>query len=558
MAKKVKRELTRDVFIDEASALDKQKAVLIEEAQLTGDVDLIEKATAWSTNWQQGFGVNNANFNISNKVKSMLVDPMDFLTSFGYKDKPTKLTYEMLRRMGATPIAAAIRRTRIAQILQFCEPQQDEYTTGFVIRLRNRKAKVNKQNEKDIEFLTNFLLDGGAGGQKWGRDSFDAFVSKLVMDSLTFDQYTFEIVENKKGVPVEFVATDASSYRIILPASGDDQAPDPLTGQKCYPQWAQIFLGNVENTFYPWELCFGVRNPRSDLHVNGYGYAELEELVTTVTSFLWGDEYNRRAFSQGSAPKGILGIKGDISDEKLKEFKRQWIMQMAGVYNSWKTPIINSDLITWIDLQRTSKDMEYMAWLNLQIKIHSALFLIDPSEFGFDISRPEGTGGPLFEASNEERIKYSRDKGLTPILKNLARHINRHLIWRIDPRYEIFFAGIGAEDEDDVIDKTVKELSNWKTLDEVRNQFDLEILGDEKGGNLILNPNYMSWFNNQQLMKQQQEQQQQQQPDYGQEQGNYQPMDEDEGQQTEKAIMKGIVVNPFMKDLEKYVGTLKN
>lgn len=537
--KKEKEILTSENFIEKAQQVEINRMNLYDEAVKTGDPEIIMKAQSWIEHGE----VKNIT---GAKIKSLLVDPMDFMVSFGYKEKPTRLTYHLLRNMSKTPLTAATINTRINQVSKFCEPQPDEYSVGFKIRLKDRNKKPSKEELRRIDELTQYFLDGGWGGYRWGRDDFDTFICKIARDSLTFDQFTFEILEDRKGLPQEFIATDASTYRIAYP--DERSAPpkvDPLTGQKTMPYFVQIYQGEIDTEFYPWELAFGIRRPRTDLELNGYGYAELEELVNIVTGMLWSDEYNRRFFKQGSAPKGILRVSGNIAETKLKEFKRQWHQQMSGVYNSWKTPIIEADKMDWQNLMVTNKDMEFSQWQEYLIKLHSALFLIDPSEIGFDISRSAGSS-PMFESNNEQRIKYSRDKGLVPILKNIQKRLNRNLLWRIDDRFELVFVGADAITEDIALDRAIKELSNFKTIDEIRAKFDLKELGDEQGGDNILNPNWMNWKNNKNMMEQQEQ---------GEEGGGFDPSQGYEGEEDE--VEQAINNNPFLEDFKDFVKGIK-
>lgn len=544
--------LSYDKFDNQVADLELKKLQLFDKAIRSGDPAVIQKAQTYFTS-----GKNKHVTGLD--IKSMLVDPLDYASSFGYKDKPTRLTYYTLRRMASTPFSAITINTRVNQVLKFAVPQPDDYAVGFKIRLRDREAEPTDEDKRNMDKLTQFVLDGGFGGYKWGHDDFENFLAKIIRDSLTFDQYTFEVLEDKRGVPHEFIATDASSYRIAFPDEHSaDYRPDPLTGQKCLPHTVQIYNGNIENEFYPWELCFGVRRPRTDLHVNGYGFAELEELVNIITGMLYSDEYNRRFFSQGSAPKGMIRISSNagINDEALKEFKRQWQMQMSGVYNSWKTPIMEADKMEWIDLAKTNRDMEYSAWQEYLIKIHSALFLIDPSEIGFDIHRSSGSEA-MFESDQMKRIKYSRDKGLMPLLKHAAKSINRYMIWRIDDRYEFSFVG-GDESEEQALDRAIKEVTNIKQIDEIRAKFDLEPLGMDGGGNLILNPNWMSWYNNKLIREADQQQDMDEGQDFGEEDPDYDPLQEDESEEPEmyeKAIIDENK-NPFLKDLNKFIKKL--
>lgn len=435
----------------------------------------------------------------SNK-KSFIVDPLDFQSNFGYKDKPFSLSYSTLRSMSKTPIINAIIKTRKNQVADFAEPQADKYSTGFVIR-KKKKLGDNKDKENTpeewarIEYIQNFILNCGRNNS-WEGDDFETFIRKVTQDSLTYDQMTFEVVRDHSGDLYEFFATDAGTFRVA--DSYDDDEYQKMEREELlgyYPSYVQIYNNEIRSEFYPWELCFGVRNPSTNLFNVGYGVSELEELVATVTSMLWAEEYNKKFFSQGSAPKGLLRVKGQVNEKQLSAFRQEWQAMITGVQQAWKTPIVDAD-IDWIDLQKNNRDMEYSQWMDYLIKISCAIYSIDPNEIGFNISN-SSTGGSTFESNNEQKLKHSKDKGLYPLLKFIQRKINKYLVGQIDPDYEFVFAGLNGMTIEQELDIEVKKLGNFQTLNETRKKFGMEEI---EGGDVVLNPTYT-----QQLMMQQQQ-----------------------------------------------------
>ncbi|MCJ7424009.1 hypothetical protein MUP01_07045, partial [Candidatus Bathyarchaeota archaeon] len=194
-----------------------------------------------------------------------------------------------------------------------------------------------------------------------------------------------EIVPRNNGIPFEFLAIDASTIRIastdrdsgigfsyhtrnpVAPLVGRFSAlyenkqygalmgggynqVDPVTDHDV--QYVQIVNGQIENVYSENELAFGVRNPRTDLYIQGYGYGEIEQLITIVTSLLYSEEYNRLYFQQGSHPKGLLNFKGDNwTPDQLEAFRRQWISSVSGVSNC-----LAGDTVIWTDQGATRID----------------------------------------------------------------------------------------------------------------------------------------------------------------------------------------------------------
>lgn len=495
--------------------------------------------------------------------KSYIVDPYEFQSFLGYKDKPFALSYQMLRRISySVPIVRSIISTRIEQIVSFCEPQKDKYSTGFVIRKKKghffndqETDKLTKEEQNKIELMTEFLLNCGINNTFDG-DDFDTFIRKIVNDSLTYDQMCFEVVHDKKGRPVEFCAVDASTIRIADSAdsqkyeekvSVDNNGMHRQKVMGYYAAYCQIKDSQITADYYPWEMAFGVRNPTTNIYAGGYGIGEIEILMQTITSMIWSDEYNRRFFSHGSAPKGFFKIKPgtNISDSKLAQFKQQWQAMMAGVHNSHKTPVFEGD-IDWIDLQHNNRDMEFSKWQEYLIKIASAVFRIDPAEINFPLSGGSDQKA-MFEGNNEARLKHSKDKGLTPLLKFIERKINKYIIQRIDPNYVFEFTGLGVESPAEELDADIKMMSNFMTVDEVRTKRGLKPLGEERGGNLIANGVVAQQLaaKQQAAMMQQQQEQMAQQQAAGSDEDEYNQEGDEEGQEDEE--------NPFEKALNDYV-----
>lgn len=469
---------------------------------------LMEKAMK-SDNPDDMIAASNAMSRIQQKTathpKAFFIDPLQFNINLGYKDKPYTLSYTTLKRMSKTPIINSIIKTRKNQIADFAEPQSDRYSTGFVIRKKPKfgmEQKMDNRDKKIATALTDFILNTG-GEYSWTNDDFDTFIRKIVDDSLTYDQMTFECVRNRRGKLESFIATDGATFRLADSAFQDDY-DNPFFQRRgsglwvnenlralgvkekgYYPQYVQVYQNAIVNDFYPWELCFGVRNPSASIYANGYGCSELEELINVVTSLLWGDEYNRRFFSQGSAPKGLLRVKGNVNEASLQQFKQQWQAMITGVMQSWKTPVVEAD-VDWIDLQKNNRDMEYSSWIEYLIKLACAIYNIDPIEIGWDISRSAGSGG-LFEGSQSQRLQNSKDRGLYPLLKFIQRKLNKYIIEPLNPDFEFVFMGLNGMTIDQELDMDIKKLGSFQTIDEIRQKWDLPSI---EHGNIIENAVY--------------------------------------------------------------------
>jgi hypothetical protein len=449
--------------------------------------------------------------------KSMAWDPMSLVYSLGYKDRRSNLTYDVLRQMvGSLSILSAIVNTRVNQVATFTSPYRRTRNIGFEIKHKDRDHKLTSSEKRFITELESFVSNCGKPKVnrfvKRPRDNFEQFTRKVIRDRMTYDQLTFEIVPDRRGGPFEFVAVDASTIRLAADSTADkfrnklqekkelNEFLENYSGSAlAYPvvqepagkhsaDYVQVWQGSIVRAYKYEELAFCIANPRTDIRANGYGYAETEQLINVITSHLWAEEYNRNFFKQGSAPKGLLNIRGDnISPEQLEAFKRQWVANVAGAENAWKTPILQSEEIQYLNMQTSNLDMEYSRWLEYLIKIICAVYLIAPEEIGFYLS-PGGMQQPGIDTNNEWKLKASKDRGLRPLLRYYADSLNRHVIDQIDDKFYLDFIGLDELTEKERIELRNSQVQYFRTVNEIRSDEDLPPVPD---GDIILNPVYL-------------------------------------------------------------------
>ena len=449
------------------------------------------------------------------KPRGLYHDPYSIIDWGGWRERPSALTYETLRAMAAkNTVLAAIITLRCNQVAQFARPQQGKYDRGFRIIKRNRrdrrvnmtKAEQNRANEieKMIETTAVLLPDEKASD----RDSFRAFIKKGVRDILTYDQWCYEKIRDQSGRVSRFIALPSETIR---PAVADIEHMEAAELRERVSH-VQVYEDTVIAEFGPDHLAWNIMYPRSDLRVNTFGYSPVEQLIHLVTAWLYGFEYNQRFFSQGSAIKGILNVKGAIPDKQLRAFRRMWYAQVTGVTNAWRTPILNSEDIQWQSLHSTNREMEFSAWMDWLTKLSCAIFGVDPIEINFQFGNT-GQSHALKEARQEEKVSESKDKGLRPLMDHIEDSLNRHIVWELAEDFELAFTGLEAKTEEEEREARVKEVTNYRTVDEVRADEELPPMPDGMG-QVILSPTWMQVWTQKQQEQQQQQQamQQQQQP----------------------------------------------
>lgn len=433
--------------------------------------------------------------------KSLMLDPYNGLMQMGYRDRNSALSYDMLRNMVKnTPVVSAILRTRVNQLANFAKPQQNKYDLGFKIRLKDAGANPSKAAKKRIDEIERFIVQCGVPDNSRYRDNFSRWIRKVGRDTLTIGHDATEIIANSKDEPAEFLAVDATTIRLAeeLPENDDLDPSEVIRYVQTYDE--QVV---AEYTFD--EMMFGIRLPCTDMKLQGYGECELEMLVEVITNLLNISSYNGNFFSNNSVPRGLINIRGEISNEMLDGFRRHWYAMLSGVENAFVTPIANArDGIEFIPMQQSNNDMQMQAWAEMMIRSATAVFAISPEEIGFGMG-PMGMSSSLNTPTNVDKVVEGRERGLIPLLNHFAHNLNLHVVNRIDEDFYLDFAGLTGLTRDQQTQQAQAQVRNYRTINEVRADDDLPPLPKEQG-DIILDPIYMQ---NRQAAEQAQMQQQQ-------------------------------------------------
>lgn len=434
------------------------------------------------------------------KPRAMFHDPYSVMDWGGWRQRPSSLTYETLRQMSVSnTVIAAILKLRTDQVAAFCKPQQGQYDRGYRIILRDRRDKtkgMSKAEQKQAEAIERFLETTGLllpDEKPSDRDSFRAFCKKATRDTLTYDQWCWEKIRDKKGRPSRFIALPSETIR---PAVSDIEHMEPAQ-LRSRVSHVQVYENQVIAEFATDDIAWCVMNPRSDLRVNGFGFSPIEQVVRLTTAWLFGFEYNTKFFTQGSAIKGLINIKGAIPDRQLRAFRRMWYSMIAGAHNAWKTPIVNADEIQWLSMHSTNREMEYGQWMDWLTKLICAIYGVDPVEINFIFGNSGQTSSMNQSRPNAEEVVESKDKGLHPLLTHIEDHINQHMIWELNPDFEFAFTGYDAKAEAQENDRRSKQVTTHKTVNEIRAEENEEPLPGNLG-DVILNQTWLAWAQGQQ------------------------------------------------------------
>lgn len=534
-----------------------------EEVQAEKDV-LINKAMRSDNPTDIVFANKMVRERAAQGQKSYLIDPLSTNEFNGYRTRNFETGFGALRSMAVkTPLIAAILQTRKEQVAAYNSYSSTSLKPGWKIEKNvenyfNDSAEFEKESalsisdKQEIRKCISFIENCGIVKRSFYGDNFDSFLRKFVDDSLTLDQACFEVIPSQTYKPFEFLMIDGATVRFASGATMDQEGKE----RGYYPHAVQLYQGtSVANTYYPWELAIGIRNPSTNISYNGYGISELELLTKVVTWILYSEAYNGKFFSQGSNPKGFFLAKGNLTEDKIAEFKQSWTSQVAGLNGAFKIPILSGGDIQFIDTQKSNSDMEFDKWLEYLTKLTCAIYKIDPKELGFDLNNNTVT----YDSSIQEKLTYSKEKGLVPLLKFIEKQINKYIIHPLtDNKFSFRFCGVDNSDqliEKSDLDKVKDGVMSFK---EYRVKYNLP--STIESDDFLLNS---TWIQYKQMLNTAQQQQQGQQMG-GEEQGGdendfnslIQRQKEARGgeEKMEDNVFHSFTIeNPFVKDLDNFV-----
>lgn len=441
--------------------------------------------------------------------KSFFIDPQLAFDLVGYVRRQKPLTAAILREVAyRDKVITAIIQLRKSQIKNFTKRyHQRRNESGWKICLRDPQKKPSPSDQKRIDEVAYFIENMGftasdQAGPK--RDKFISFCDKIVEDSLIMDAASFERCFDMMGNLAEIYPVDGGTIRFVHREV--EGSPESI-------RYAQEWKGQILAYFTNDELAYCVRNPRTDIQTMGYGFSEVERVVETVTQHLFAEQWNARFFDQGSIPQGILSITGNVSQETLEAFKRNWLVQVSGVQNAWRVPVIGVPEgrgVQWVPFHQTQRDMEFHEWMRYLINVICSVFQCDPTEIGFESYRGGGGDQTIFEARGEYKLTASQDKGLYPLMQWLAEIINEEIISYIYPDIQFRWIGLRDKSEREALEFQQLEINmGKKTVNEIRAEEDLPAI-DADWANAPANPTLVQVFMAKYQNKMQQEMMEQQ------------------------------------------------
>lgn len=387
-------------------------------------------------------------------MQSVWIDDLQINVNGDWFERPGQFSFDAMRAMvEQTPVLNAVIMTRQRQVARFCRPQKGGKGPGFKIASKEEAENVDENEKQTIKLLESFVTNSGwetkpRQRMRLKRDNFPNFMAKLVRDSLTMDSMAIETEwKRDKSLGLDgLYAVDGATIRLC--SEEGYQGEDEIFA-------LQVVQGQIRSAYTYDDLIYVPRNPRTDVIAGGYGLAETELLIRVVTGFLNAFTYNSKYFDSNAIPKGVLNLYGNYSDEDITAFKRYWNGMVKGVNNAWTLPVMVSK-----DAESAAKfenfgaevnELMFGKWMTFLASIICAIYGIAPDEINFE-SFTTGTSS-LSGSDTEEKLSFSKDKGLRPLLSYLESTMSEYVIGEFSDKYEFQFTGLDEEDAKTVFER---------------------------------------------------------------------------------------------------------
>lgn len=433
--------------------------------------------------------------------KALIDDPYfeNMTSQANYKHKMSRLTNRTLKEISIRDwLVSSIIQARVDTLLRFSRPEHRRFEMGFRFVKRDHKAEYTNDELQEIAALEDFMYNCGRreGTPVEDRMLFGEFLKLTVRDALTFGHIAVEKVKTRKGGLHRFRPLPSENMYLInkrmskdqikqqdaaakqtygQPLSDNDPKQDQQVNEASNDYWKYVQMSyNMQPLAYfgDEDLIFKNFNPQNFADSNGYCYSPLELAIINVTNHLNVENYNANFFTHGYAARGVLHLKGTVTQGQLMNFRRQFYNTISGAQHAWRTPIVAGlDEVQWVPMSGSAKEMEYINFNNHLMRVVCSMFQIDPVELGLDYLVSANGRSPAQQSNNEYKIAYSRERGLYPILMFVEDMVNSDILPSIDAKlsekYKFIFTGYTDETPQTEIAQMQAEMTVWKSMNDL-------------------------------------------------------------------------------------------
>jgi hypothetical protein len=420
-------------------------------------------------------------------------------------------------------LVASVLRARGNTLAMHGHKRRDRFDVGMEINLKPEFEQYVKPEQmvkirERIGIAEKLLLNCGnvQGLSEDERMSLSEFLDLQARNGLTFGRFATEIIFDSDGPNRKFHSfrpVDVGTiYNTVKKGEYGAQAVreasarklEQLTGVKIDINklsedeyaYIQAIDGIPMQAFNHEELIVYNIYPSTDVEHAGYPVTPIDTCISSITTHLSIDAYNRLYFQNGRAAKGMLVVKSEEIDQAtLNKIRQDFVASVNSVNNAFRAPVFGvnpTDDVMWIPMTSNAGDGEFQFLYDQVARNILSTFNMSPDELPGYGHLSRGTNQQtLSESGNEFKLTAARDTGLRPLILKFQSFFNEKLFPIIDPELSqicyIQLSGLDAQSREQESLRLQQDMPIHMTMDEVLGDVDKHPIGKSLAGDFPFN-----------------------------------------------------------------------
>lgn len=419
-------------------------------------------------------------------------------------------------------LIAAILNARGNTLSMFAHYRKDRFDIGLEVEIKQELKDVFSDDElakielRKEDFKRKLLTCGYEDGlQEEEKISLGEYMYLQTKNGLSFGRHATDVVYDEEDNFQYFRPTDAgtiyravrrgelaegireSSAQALKQVLGEDVDLDLFSRDEY--EWIQVIDATPRQALSSKEMLVFNLYPSTDVEHNGYPVTPMDNVMSSITTHLSIEAYQKLYFMNGRAAKGMVVLQSDEADQSvIDNIKQEYMASINNVENSFRVPIFGvgqNDSVEWISTVPQKKDGEFeFLYEQVSRNILSA-FNMSPDELPGYTHLSRGTNQKtLSESSNEFKLTAMRDTGLRPLIIKWEEFFNRKLFPIMDAELaqvcEIKIAGLDAQSRQEESLRLQQDQPIHMSMDDVMEEVTKSPVGEHLGGKVLFNEYY--------------------------------------------------------------------
>lgn len=286
------------------------------------------------------------------------------------------------------------------------------------------------------------------------------FVYMLVMYLRMWGSAPIWVETNKAGKPINVWPLRPDLLKIE-----QDKDTGGITGYTYQ-------LGYQKTKEFSREEVVYIRKPSPQNYLKGYSvyFATALEIDADMAAAVW----NRYVLENSAEPKVVLWTEQSLTDEQYENIRESWNARYQGPYNAGKTAILEGGLKP----ERISQNAQELDFVNSRKNSKEAIL----TQLGI----PPSLVDPTANRANAETAKeWYNSETIEPIIRLITDQLNEFFVVRFDEGLWLSFENPVPENMEARRLENQVAVNVWKTINEVRSDYNLEPL---EGGDVLYMP----------------------------------------------------------------------